>query len=403
MDTMVQREISTFESLIFPVTKREFIDAHWGKSTLILHRRDRGYFRDLFSLSDMDACLMTAANRSSKILHIIPTQGSRRGPTLTPVAALSKDLLYEAYLSGDSIRLIGIEKIWPPLGLLAASLQEVFDMEIGVNLFLTPPGSQAFPTHVDTLDSLIVQVAGSKQWYIWEQIYERPLESQRSHEHVAKITWTEEKLTLREKPFLEAGDIIYLPRGFFHKAIAGDEFSLHLTISFHPLSWVDFFSRALELAALEDLELRQDLPPGFIGDREMQQSMPSTFARLLGRLNEKLSFDATLRSLVEEHVSSRAFPPDGHFAVLASLQEIGPDSAIERRRGLVCLVESSGGTVAIRFGPRRVQGPMEISSTLEFIRDHTHFRVCDLPNSISLDSKLALVRRLIHDGLLRPS
>lgn len=400
---MAQRDVDSFENLIFPVTRREFIDAYWGKSTLVLHRRDRDYFRELFSITDMDACLMTAANRSSKILHVIPAPGSSRSATLTSVAALSKDRLYDAYLSGDTIRLIGVEKVWPSLGLLAASLQEALDMNIGFNLFLTPPGSQAFPTHVDTLDSLIVQVAGSKQWFIWEQTYERPLDSQRSQQHIAKMQWAEEQLTLREKPFLEAGDVIYLPRGFPHRAIAGDELSLHLTISFHPLSWVDFFSRALELAALEDLELRQDLTPGFIGDRETQQGMSPMFARLLARLSEKLSFDATLRSLVEEHVSARSFPPDGHFSVLARLQQVGPDSAVERRKGLVCLVESSGDTAAIKFGPKRVQGPKEISMALEFIRDHHHFRVCDLPNSISLDSKLNLVRRLIRDGLLRPS
>jgi ribosomal protein L16 Arg81 hydroxylase len=400
--------MSTFtpslENLISPVTTREFMADYWGKSTLVVHRHDREFYRGLFCLTDLDACLLTAANRPANILHIIATHGSNRDTTLTPVTALSKDRLYDAYLSGDTIRLIGLEKIWPPLGLLAAGVQEAVDMNIGVNLFLTPPRSQAFPCHFDALDSLIIQLAGSKQWYIWEQTYERPLDSPRSQLLMSKIMATDEaELTLREKPLLEAGDVLYLPRGFYHKAVAVDELSLHLTISFHPLTWVDFFNRALDLAALEDLEIRQDLPPGFIRDRATQQSMAATFARLLGRLGEKLSFDATLRSVVEEQVGARLFPPDGHFAALARLKEVGPDSEVERRRGPVCLVESSGGTVAVRFGPKRVQGPVEISPALEFIRDHVRFRVCDLPNSITLDSKLMLVRRLIRDGLLRLS
>ncbi|WP_141585375.1 cupin domain-containing protein [Actinomadura sp. WMMA1423] len=399
---MVQREVDNFESLIHPVTRREFIDLYWGKSTLVLHRHDHDYFRDLFSLADLDSCLMTAANRSSKILQIIPAPDSGRSGMLTSVAGLSKDRLYEAYLSGDTIRLIGVEKVWPPFGRLAAGLQEALDMNIGFNLFLTPPGSQGFPAHVDVLDSLIIQVAGSKQWHIWEPIYERPMDSPRSFQHITKMRWTEEELKLRHKPLLEAGDLIYLPRGFFHKAVAVDEFSLHLTISFHPLNWVDFFGRALELAALEDVELRQDLPPGFIGDPEAQQNMSIVFARLLARFSEKLSFDAALGSLVEEHVGARPFPADGHFSVLAGMREIGLDSVVERRLGLACLVESSGGTTAIIFGPKRVQGPKEIFSTLEFIRDNRKFRICDLPGSTSLDGKLTLVRRLVRDGLLRP-
>jgi hypothetical protein len=244
-------------------------------------------------------------------------------------------------------------------------------------------------------------VGGSKQWHIWEQIYERPLGSQFSNQYVEKMRWTEEQLTPREVTLLEAGDVMYLPRGFLHKVIAVDEFSLHLSIAFHPLSWVDFFNRALELAALENLELRQDLPPGFVADQETCRNMSAVFTRLLAQLGQKLSFDATLQSLREEQAGARVFPPDGHFSVLANLQCIGPDSVIERRKGLVCLVESSGEAVAIKFGPKRVQGPKELLSALEFIRDHQNFRIGDLPDTITLDSKIALVRRLIRDGLLR--
>ncbi|MFJ1456559.1 JmjC domain-containing protein [Nocardia sp. N2S4-5] len=401
---MVQRDINSLESLISPMTRHEFMDAYWGKSSLTLHRRERDYFSSLFSLADMDACLMMAANSSDNVLHIVPALDSGRSATLTPAAGLSKDRFYDAYLSGDTIRLIAAEKFWLPFGRLAINLQNALGMGIGSNLFLTPPGSQAFPAHIDTLDTLVVQLGGSKQWHIWDPIYERPLASQISNQHLAEnLEWTEEQLTLREKPVLEAGDVLYLPRGYFHKAIAGDEFSLHLSITFHPLTWVDFFTRAMELAALENPEFRQDLPPGFVADRETQQSMAPIFEFLRAQLGEKLSFDAALRSLLEEQVGARTFPADGHFSVLANLQEIGPDSAVEKRSGLACLVESSDDTTAIRFGPKRVQGPKALSSTLEYIRDHQHFRICDLPDAISSESKLVLVRRLIRDGLLRPS
>ncbi|MFF0488780.1 JmjC domain-containing protein [Nocardia sp. NPDC004068] len=399
---MTRRENPGLETLIAPVTKHEFLEDYWGKATLVRQRGDRNHLGDLFSLADFDACLMTAANRTSKILQIIPAAGSGRAPTLTAVSAIGKDRLYDAFLSGDTLRLIGVEKLWPPLGSLAAGLQEALDVGIGFNLFLTPPGTQAFPTHADTLDSFIVQLAGSKRWFIWDPIYERPLGSQRSHRHVQGLDWAEEELTLRENPLLEAGDVVYLPRGYFHRAVAAEELSLHLTISLHPVGWVDFFTRALELAALEDVDLRQDLPPGFVGDPRVRERMAPVFAELLERLGKTLSFEATLRSLVEEQVGARTFPADGHFAVLAGLGEIGPDSVVERRAGLVCLVENSGDAAVITFGPKRVRGPREILSTLEFIRDHRAFRIDELPDAMSVRSRIVLVRRLIRDGLLRP-
>ena len=121
------------------------------------------------------------------------------------------------------------------------------------------------------------------------------------------------------------------------------------------------------------------------------------------RFSERASFDAAYRSLVKEQVRVRYFPADGHFAALETLHEIGPRTLLERRRGLVCLVETSGQTASIRFGPNRVEGPLAVAPAFEFIRDHRVFRVTDLPGILSAESMVVLVRRLIREGLLRPS
>jgi hypothetical protein len=207
-------------------------------------------------------------------------------------------------------------------------------------------------------------------------------------------------LVLREQARLEAGDLLYIPRGFYHKAITSDTCSLHLTVSLHPIYWVDFLKRSIERLCADHVELREALPPDFATAGEVHKDMETTFDALLQLFREKAAFKPTLDSLVQQETASRGFPPDGHFVALSRLSTVSLDSVVERRIGLPCTVENLDRAAGLRFGPHRLQGPASLLPAFEFVRDHRRFRVSHLPLSDS--SKLVLVRRLIRDGLLRP-
>jgi len=73
---------------------------------------------------------------------------------------------------------------------------------------LTPNGEKAFPPHTDPHDVLIVQIAGTKIWYI-------------KHEGDIGTEYTMRK-----------GNVLYVPSGVQHNAVtidSEDPFSLHLT------------------------------------------------------------------------------------------------------------------------------------------------------------------------------
>jgi lysine-specific demethylase/histidyl-hydroxylase NO66 len=391
----------TFENLIHPISRQEFLDGYWGRATLLVQQGKSDHFRDLFSLADFDGCLRTAANVPSNVLHVVASPGSGRPTTLTPVSAVEKEQLYESFLSGDTIRIIGAERFCPAIDLLAGSIQGALDASVGANLFLTPAHSQAFPMHFDTMDGFIVQVAGSKRWRLWEPTYLKPLKSSMSEQHVTPFMEKDpSKLKLLDDLVLNAGDVLYIPRGVYHEAIALDELSLHITYSLRSVSWLDFITRAFELAALEDAELREELPVGFATSHGVQEAMPALFERVMQRFQDKADFHKTLRSMVEKQIGSQVFPPDGHFCALARLDEVGPATLVERRRSLPCLVEDNGTTAAIKFGSRQVQGPRALLPVLQFIRDHKWFRPSDLPESVTLEGRTTLIRRLIREGLL---
>jgi hypothetical protein len=393
------------EDLISPVTLDDFFSCTWEKSLLILRRNDPTYYDSIMTLADFDRCLHAAVDSPSEMLQVVPPPGSGRKFQSATAAGISKDRLYGAYLSGNTIRLINAEKYWPPLDLLLASMRESFAGQVGANVFLTPPGSQAFSLHFDPVDAFIVQLAGSKKWHIWEPTYPQPMAipiaERQQHKMVEECK--EETLIPCEEVLLQPGDTMYLPRGFYHKAIAQDELSLHMTLYIKPLYWYDFFRRALELAGIESLDLRATLPPRFVQDPSLRNSMAETFKSLVGRLGDALSFDAAYESLVKDQVLESTFPADGHFELINNLGDVGLGTRVERRRGLRCLTESNEKEASILFGTNVVRGPAALSEAFEFMGKNKSFRASDLPSSLSQENKVTLVRRMIREGLLRVS
>jgi len=98
---------------------------------------------------------------------------------------------------------------------------------------------------------------------------------------------------------LEAGDMIYMPRGTIHQGnCLSDEHSLHITISAYQLnSWTDLLEKllpaALTAASQEDLQFREGLPRDFllnmgVAHEENKSSAREQFMEKVKKLMTKL-------------------------------------------------------------------------------------------------------------------
>jgi hypothetical protein len=93
--------------------------------------------------------------------------------------------------------------------------------------------------------------------------------------------------------------------------------------------------------------------------------------------------------------------PDGRFVEQLEPEHISLDTALEKRLGTICHVVNDGERVSIQFPGCRVGGPSTITAALRFIAAVTGpFTPQALPDDLSDNAKLILVRRLIREGLL---
>ena len=141
-----------------------------------------------------------------------------------------------------------------------SSFEYHFGTLAGSSAYLTPSPSQGLPPHHDDVDVFILQTEGEKLWYIWNGDEELP-------DNYARIE--REKLPSQcQEILLRKGDMLYLPRGTIHEAIAKDSFSTHVTISIYQhYNMKTLLLRALPLAlnkAFEqDISIRKGLPIRF--------------------------------------------------------------------------------------------------------------------------------------------
>ncbi|KAH8318455.1 hypothetical protein KR067_001007 [Drosophila pandora] len=107
-------------------------------------------------------------------------------------------------------------------------LQEFFHCLVGANVYLTPPNSQGFAPHYNGIEAIVLQVEGRNRWRLYMPV--KPTDMLARHS-----SGNFDQGELDEPIFdevLEAGDVLYFPRGTVHQAITEKEQqSLHITLS----------------------------------------------------------------------------------------------------------------------------------------------------------------------------
>eukprot|EP00746_Dinoflagellata_sp_MGD_P052443 gnl/MRDRNA2_/MRDRNA2_231983_c0_seq1.p1 gnl/MRDRNA2_/MRDRNA2_231983_c0~~gnl/MRDRNA2_/MRDRNA2_231983_c0_seq1.p1 ORF type:complete len:398 (-),score=73.68 gnl/MRDRNA2_/MRDRNA2_231983_c0_seq1:124-1317(-) len=148
------------------------------------------------------------------------------------------------FFRGLTIAASRVENKVPGLAAWVRELSMKFGLSIEVNLYLTPPGSQAFSIHNDMQDVLAIQIAGKKDWKVWdlenlqlpENLGLKPVAF--PFKHTVSYTNGTESVGINDFPkpsletTLEPGSIIYVPRGNLHVAstAVSNDTSLHLTV-----------------------------------------------------------------------------------------------------------------------------------------------------------------------------
>jgi len=363
----------TLTRILAPTSVETFESTIFEREMLHVARRDAAYHAGVFDVAELEDILAVGARERDRFALIrtgepalaldvfsLERRAARARDTLKPaVNAIDPRVISVAFAQGYTLLVKDAAAFSARLGRLCLALQTEFGFPVQANVYFTPPSAQGFDLHHDTHDTLILQIEGTKTWSVYEPAVELPLESQpfsaASHGKNPKL--------IREVT-LQAGDTLYLPRGFMHNGATSAERSLHVTLALLPTRAIDVVDAMLRFIALADPELRRALPFDWATDPDF----PQTFAkfvteRLAGAWNPGRAHGARILALQEMFAATRV-DVRGAFDAIAKLAAAN-ENTVFRLAGSVPAVAITGNPPTVYVAGKTLTFPAECADALQ--------------------------------------
>ena len=260
-----------FAGLVRPLTTQEFLDTRYREKRPVLFRAEAPRFASLCSWEQLNELLcsdawyvrMKLVKEGRNVPSIAYTRpmfglGWRMGASPANSSVLDGRRLQAMLRQGASVVLPGIHELHPPIRAVADAIEESLGGYAMINLYASWMASPGFATHWDDHDVFILQVAGTKRWQIYGETRRFPLtrDAEPPAEPPGEPVWN---------GMLRAGDVLYLPRGWWHDARAEADDgsdgagSVHLTCSINAVTGIEFMEWLSGRLARHE-HFRRDLP-----------------------------------------------------------------------------------------------------------------------------------------------
>jgi|HubBroStandDraft_6_1064221.scaffolds.fasta_scaffold10814_6 ribosomal protein L16 Arg81 hydroxylase len=380
--------------LIQPLSTPEFFSSYWEKKPLVLSRQSPDTYRELLSLDDVDRALTEMGSRYPDISLATGEKVTSAAEFTFADGSIDPVAVFKLFSKGTSIVLSNMQRKLPRLTALCRSLTAETSIPFQTNLYLTPPRSQGFRLHYDTHDVFILQIAGSKNWRIYDSPVELPARGR------GYSAYKQEPGALSDKFVLQQGDLLYMPRGWYHEAISDESTSLHITLGANSVTWSDFLFEALALACLKDVSFRRSLPVGFTNPGFDVSQAKNEFRKLLDALPDKIDFESTLNGFANELIRNQGPETRDQLFNVIEIDRLGTGSIIKKRPDLIYRFDNTADGVSLTCSNNEILFPEPTRESLDYIFSHDIVEVSQIPGPLDTEGKLTLAKRLVLEGLV---
>ena len=193
-----------------------FLDRYWRRTHVAGQITDRAHASGGLSELEIDS-LLRQGLRSDRVS--ISTAGTYHHPieyTTTKTIAgqpiadfIDPDRVRVLVERGATAILANVELWIPPVTNFAHLLADDFGCEVQAHIFLTGPERGGLVPHADGEDNFLIQITGTKTWSLWKHygVHAQRMDSETLGAPTAAVVLT-------------PGDVLYIPVGWVHSAIA---------------------------------------------------------------------------------------------------------------------------------------------------------------------------------------
>jgi ribosomal protein L16 Arg81 hydroxylase len=349
-----------FDQVIAPLGKDAFLSDHWEKSWLHLPGT-MGRFADLLSWDDLGGILDNTRMapphirlskdgqtvEAERYVHAPPGAGNQ--------PRVDSGRLVTLLAEGATLVLQGVEEVAPKVRALSNSFRDALLARNHVNLYAGWRSENGFDLHWDPHEVMVLQLHGRKRWQIFGPTQEQPLDVGSPPKPAGLPLWD---------GLLNSGDILYLPRGWWHVAHPVNEPSMHLTFGIAPMHGLNLLNWMV-MKLRGEVHLRRNLP--LLQDIAARQAY---MAQLRAIVTQALG-DAAIEDFMRdagEHAHGRA-PirlPRAPYDQVAPLQD---ESLIRLASSPRLLLRTEADKVTFNAYGKNYSVPIYVKPALDLLRD----------------------------------
>jgi ribosomal protein L16 Arg81 hydroxylase len=380
--------------LLQPLSAETFLDEIWAETHHHIKRGCSGYFDGLLpGPSTVDELLGLFRLEPSAVRLVKGRDKKGSDNYLLLDGSLDVDGILDDFAEGYTIVLDGVEKYVRAVGTVARSIEVELNFPVQVNTYITPPGQTGLAPHYDDHDVLVLQVQGSKIWHLYLGADRPPRELQREKDKAVDA----DGLPAPTDVCLEAGDVLYVPRGRVHSAETTSGQSIHLTVGIHAPTVLMLAIGALYSQSWRDDRLNARLPVRHLDDADLDVTLRSLAREAVGTVDDSGAMAGSLGLLADVLVRRGRCPPVGPIANAAG---IDGETLVRKYQPLYSSVKTEPSGVTLQFASLSVGAGPDHKAAMEFVSRSTEpFRIGDLPE-LSERQQVELARSLIVSGFL---
>lgn len=387
--------MTALESLFAPRTPAEFLRDVWGKR----FERVPGHpekFTPLLEWDALDGLIEDHAFDPMRLRLVKDGKQVARGAYMDeqPFPQVRTGDLVKQLRDGATLNINVIDRMHAPIRSLRDELMALLREPVSVNMYAGWRTTQGFDVHWDEHDVLVLQVAGRKRWKVWGDSRPHPISHALDKDFApsTELVW---------EGVVEQGDLLYIPRGWWHVAVPMDEPSLHLSFGIDTHTGRNLLLWLVDQATASSDWVRRDLPR-----RETEDARREHVARLREAVLAQLSDDVLER--YQAHRDASAAPPRISaglpWSALASIPETGDwlvRLAVPRDATITELPEE--GRIQLIAGGKQIRLPAVARPILEALLDDGPVAISAVTvaaGGVAPETVRSLLGKLAAQGLL---
>jgi ribosomal protein L16 Arg81 hydroxylase len=380
--------------LLAPLSVQTFLDEIWAKDHHHVRRGSPGHFDALLPGPSTVDQLLELIRHEPSVLRMVRGK-DKKGPDSYRLSDGSLDVVgvRNDFADGYTVVVDGIEQYVRAIGTLARSLEVELNFPTQVNAYVTPSESSGLVPHYDDHDVVILQIQGSKTWHLYVGADIPPRQIQRDTDKAVDL----ERLPTPTELRLDAGDVLYVPRGRVHAARTHSEPSVHLTVGIHAPTVLMLAIGALYSQSFRDDRLNARLPARHLDEAQLAATMRGLVLQAINGVEDSAAMADGMGLLSDVLVRRGQCPPIGR---IASAKAIDGQTRVLKYQPLYSRVKVVDDGVILQFASLSISASADHEAALRFISSSVEpFRVADLPG-LRAAQQTDLGRTLIVSGFL---